>query len=188
MQVGGNFSKCTGLTGTHWAYSLLIAVITVPLGLVMRFIPVNDRETDFAAHRIDAWAAAMENKLAQLQQHQQTYGGPAHPAFAAGKVGAAANRFGSAASTAGSPVVGPRNGRGSHVAPASAGHAFVGLSDSPFAAAGAPHGSSGPLSSPAAVANPFYAAISSTPASPAEHAGGVSRHDRVAAARSGAGF
>jgi hypothetical protein len=48
VELAGGFAKTTGLSGMHWLYSILIAAITMPLGIVMRVIPVWDKPSDFA--------------------------------------------------------------------------------------------------------------------------------------------
>ena len=42
--------KTTGLSVTHWFISLGLAALTLPLGWVMRQIPVPSKPSDFAAY------------------------------------------------------------------------------------------------------------------------------------------
>lgn len=48
VEVGGNFVKTTGLSAADWGTSIGFAFITVPLGFLMRQIPVADNPADFA--------------------------------------------------------------------------------------------------------------------------------------------
>ena len=48
VEVGGNFVKATGLSAAHWGSSIGFALITMPLGFLMRQIPVADNPEDFA--------------------------------------------------------------------------------------------------------------------------------------------
>ena len=75
-QFSGRFVSCTGLTATHWLYSLLISTITWPLGVVMRLIPVRDNEHDFAAHYRETFDGAMALQLAGAEAT-----GVSHPAL-----------------------------------------------------------------------------------------------------------
>lgn len=84
VEFGGNFVKCTGLTPLHWLYSLLIAAITMPLGIVMRLLPINDRAADFAGHYIDAWEAT---QMGAYDGEVARRAGEPHPAFSSGKSG-----------------------------------------------------------------------------------------------------
>lgn len=64
-EFGGSFTKTTGLTPLHWVYSALIALITIPLGVAMRFIPVPDRPADFADFFANSFAQRMATELAR---------------------------------------------------------------------------------------------------------------------------
>lgn len=78
VQKGAGFVKSTGLTGQHWFYSLLIASVTLPLGVAMRWIPVADRQADSAHHYLEAWearqaeAASVAGLPAAVQAQQQS--------------------------------------------------------------------------------------------------------------------
>lgn len=58
----------------HWLYTIAMASITFPLGVLMRLIPVPDKPSDFADFYQQKFNAKMTAKLAD------TEGG--HPAFA----------------------------------------------------------------------------------------------------------
>jgi hypothetical protein len=73
VELGGNFTKTTGLIGLHWLYTLLLASLTLPLGVFMRFIPVSESPTAFADHYHASFAKRMLRKLAEM--------GDSHPAF-----------------------------------------------------------------------------------------------------------
>jgi hypothetical protein len=48
VQIGGRFTSTTGLTLTHWGWSFLLAAGTIPVGVLMRFIPVEENPASFA--------------------------------------------------------------------------------------------------------------------------------------------
>jgi len=48
VEFGGSFVKTTGLSATHWGYSIGLGALVLPLGILMRFIPVPSRPMDFA--------------------------------------------------------------------------------------------------------------------------------------------
>ncbi|CAK4193166.1 unnamed protein product [Aphanomyces euteiches] len=48
VQFGGNFTKTSPLDAKLWAFSVLIAVLALPLGVLMRFIPVQENPNSFA--------------------------------------------------------------------------------------------------------------------------------------------
>jgi Cation transporting ATPase, C-terminus len=79
VQFGGNFVHTTGLSAKDWGYTILISLITFPLGIVMRLIPVNDKASDYAEFYMTFFAKQME---VQLEQNRDT-----HPAFAKGANG-----------------------------------------------------------------------------------------------------
>lgn len=67
VELVGDFAKTTGLTGLHWLYSILLAAITLPLGLVMRWVPVWEKKSDIAAFyqaKVDAAMEALETTAA----------------------------------------------------------------------------------------------------------------------------
>jgi hypothetical protein len=62
VQFGGPFTKTTGLTSAHWLVSIGIAAITLPLGVIMRFIPVPSKPSDYAYHFQSDFAARMARR------------------------------------------------------------------------------------------------------------------------------
>jgi len=48
VEVGGTFTSCTGLTIEFWGWSFLLSAGTVPVGLLMRFIPGEEDPKSFA--------------------------------------------------------------------------------------------------------------------------------------------
>lgn len=101
VEFGSTFVKCTGLTPLHWLYSLLIALITVPLGIVMRLVPVNDRSADYAHHYIDAWETT---QIAAYDAEVARRAGEPHPAFSSGKSGKVRVAIDPSAPAAGLPL------------------------------------------------------------------------------------
>lgn len=49
VEFGGPFTKTTGLSPAHWGISIGLAAFTFPLGVVMRFVPVPPKRSDYAA-------------------------------------------------------------------------------------------------------------------------------------------
>lgn len=64
VEVGGQFVKTTGLTGMHWFYTVFLGGLAVPMGIVMRFIPVPKRESDFADTYTRWFNAELTTRLA----------------------------------------------------------------------------------------------------------------------------
>jgi hypothetical protein len=50
VEFGGPFTKTTGLSPAHWGISIGLAAFTFPLGVVMRFLPVPPKRSDYAAY------------------------------------------------------------------------------------------------------------------------------------------
>ena len=48
VQVAGSFTSCTPLTIEFWGWSFLLGFGTVPVGILMRFIPVREDPQSFA--------------------------------------------------------------------------------------------------------------------------------------------
>ena len=48
VEFGGKYTKCSGLSGNHWMITVLLGAISLPLGVLMRWIPVKDRKEDYA--------------------------------------------------------------------------------------------------------------------------------------------
>lgn len=64
VELGGRFVKTSGLTGTHWGYSIGLGLLSFPVGVLMRFIPVCVRDSDWA-HTYSRWFyAAMDARAA----------------------------------------------------------------------------------------------------------------------------
>lgn len=63
VEVGGNFTKTQPLTIDHWLETIGLGAISLPLGVLMRFIPVNQRPKDYADYYLkSAEEAAAEAK------------------------------------------------------------------------------------------------------------------------------
>lgn len=78
VEVGGDFTKTTGLSGIHWLYTILLGAIALPLGVLMRFIPVGERETDYAEYYLnksEASAAAAAPSSVKAHDVPATTGG-----------------------------------------------------------------------------------------------------------------
>ena len=56
VEFGGPFMKTTGLAPVHWGISIGLAAIAFPVGIVMRFIPVPPKHSDYAAFYQDEFA------------------------------------------------------------------------------------------------------------------------------------
>ncbi len=50
VQFFGAFTKTAGLSAEHWGFSIAIGAISVPLGVLMRFIPVQEDENTFRGY------------------------------------------------------------------------------------------------------------------------------------------
>jgi magnesium-transporting ATPase (P-type) len=50
VQFFGNYTKTAGLSLTHWGISIAIGAGSVPLGVLMRFIPVEEDENTFRGY------------------------------------------------------------------------------------------------------------------------------------------
>ena len=77
VEFAGSFIQCTGLTWRHWLMSIAISLITFPLGVLMRWIPIKDKESDFAEYYRADFDAAMARQLAEAAA-----AGNPHPALA----------------------------------------------------------------------------------------------------------
>jgi hypothetical protein len=49
VQVGGSFVQTAPLNGTQWITTILLGAIALPVGFVMRFIPVTEDPESFAS-------------------------------------------------------------------------------------------------------------------------------------------
>ena len=50
VQFFGNYTKTAGLSLTHWGISVAIGAGSIPLGVLMRFIPVKEDENTFRGY------------------------------------------------------------------------------------------------------------------------------------------
>jgi P-type Ca2+ transporter type 2C len=50
VEAFGGFTKTAGLTLFHWFISIAVGAVSVPLGIVMRFIPVEEDENTFRGY------------------------------------------------------------------------------------------------------------------------------------------
>jgi hypothetical protein len=48
VEVGGDFTKTSSLSAAHWGETMGLGAISLPLGILMRFIPVELRPKDYA--------------------------------------------------------------------------------------------------------------------------------------------
>ncbi|KAF0696122.1 Aste57867_13098 [Aphanomyces stellatus] len=48
VEFGGDFTQTASMTAAHWIFSVLIASISLPLGFLMRFIPIEEHPNAFA--------------------------------------------------------------------------------------------------------------------------------------------
>lgn len=48
VQYGGDFTKTAPLSTEQWIRTITLASVTLPLGIIMRFIPVSEDSNDFA--------------------------------------------------------------------------------------------------------------------------------------------
>ena len=65
VQYGKEFTQTSGLTGMHWLYTIALGAITLPLGVLQRFIPVPSRESDYADSFQQQFNKKMENRRLQ---------------------------------------------------------------------------------------------------------------------------
>lgn len=59
VELGGPIMRTTGLTPAHWGLSLGLAAVTFPLGVIMRYIPVPSKPSDYAALYQDEFAVSL---------------------------------------------------------------------------------------------------------------------------------
>ena len=50
VQLGGDFLQTCGLSSLHWGYAIGLSLLSFPIGVLMRLIPVKDRESDLAGY------------------------------------------------------------------------------------------------------------------------------------------
>jgi magnesium-transporting ATPase (P-type) len=53
VNFGGEFVKTSPLTGSQWLTSILYGLISTGVGILMRFIPVEEDENSFVTHDMD---------------------------------------------------------------------------------------------------------------------------------------
>ena len=63
VELGGVLFKTVGLTPLHWGYTIGLAALTLPMGVIARAIPSYDRPTDQASY-YRAWFNAKVAKTA----------------------------------------------------------------------------------------------------------------------------
>ena len=54
VQFFGNYTKTAGLSSVHWGISIAIGAGSLPLGILMRFIPVKEDEKTFRGYTFEA--------------------------------------------------------------------------------------------------------------------------------------
>ncbi|KAA0157310.1 hypothetical protein FNF27_05037 [Cafeteria roenbergensis] len=64
VEVGGEFTKTTGLEAAHWGWTILIGAFSLPVGLLMRVIPVDDSKADDATYWIQRTERQMDDAAA----------------------------------------------------------------------------------------------------------------------------
>lgn len=64
VEVGGEFTKTTGLAIEHWGWTILLGFISIPVGVLMRFIPVDNDPRDEADYWISTSQKQMDAALA----------------------------------------------------------------------------------------------------------------------------
>ena len=57
IEAFGSFTKTAGLPLSHWLISIAIGGLSVPLGILMRFIPVVEDENTFRGYSFENTAA-----------------------------------------------------------------------------------------------------------------------------------
>uniref|UniRef100_A0A7S2DNG1 Cation-transporting P-type ATPase C-terminal domain-containing protein n=2 Tax=Octactis speculum TaxID=3111310 RepID=A0A7S2DNG1_9STRA len=50
VQYGGDFTKTAPLDQTQWIHSVALGALTIPIGFLMRLIPVSENMNDFAGY------------------------------------------------------------------------------------------------------------------------------------------
>ena len=67
VEVGGDFTRTTGLSVEHWFETIGLGALSLIVGVLMRFIPVPERPSDFADMYLDytIFRGAMKKESAQ---------------------------------------------------------------------------------------------------------------------------
>ena len=60
----GSFTKTAGLTLAHWCITIAVGAVSVPLGVLMRFIPVTEDENTFRGYTFVKKEATEEDSKA----------------------------------------------------------------------------------------------------------------------------
>ena len=60
----GSFTKTAGLTLVHWCITIAVGAVSVPLGVLMRFIPVTEDENTFRGYTFVKKEATEEDSKA----------------------------------------------------------------------------------------------------------------------------
>jgi hypothetical protein len=67
IEFGGDFTGTVGLTQDEWVMTAMLGVVSLPLGLFMRLIPVKESESTFAVPKKEgARALERQNLLEKL--------------------------------------------------------------------------------------------------------------------------
>eukprot|EP01006_Ploeotia_vitrea_P050231 TRINITY_DN67432_c1_g2_i3.p1 TRINITY_DN67432_c1_g2~~TRINITY_DN67432_c1_g2_i3.p1 ORF type:complete len:1091 (+),score=67.69 TRINITY_DN67432_c1_g2_i3:58-3330(+) len=64
VNVAGEFMKVTPLNLTEWLVTMALGVVVIPLGMISRFIPIEEDEEDF----FDSTVPNAENKIAKQEE------------------------------------------------------------------------------------------------------------------------
>merc|ERR1711871_348224 len=62
VHVGGDFTKTTGLSSAHWGISIAVGIISLPLGIVMRFVPMEEDPKSFRGYTFDGSSSPPPNE------------------------------------------------------------------------------------------------------------------------------
>jgi magnesium-transporting ATPase (P-type) len=65
IQVGGEFVKTTPLTPAQWLITIALGAISLPIGFLMRFIPVKEDPDSFFDNSADTTTYGMINQIGQ---------------------------------------------------------------------------------------------------------------------------
>jgi len=64
LEAFGSFTKTAGLTLAHWCITIAVGAVSVPLGVLMRFIPVTEDENTFRGYTFVKKEATEEDSKA----------------------------------------------------------------------------------------------------------------------------
>jgi len=73
VQYGGEFVRTAPLNGDQWLKCILLGSLSLPVGGLMRLIPVKDRESDYAdvSPLVAAAVASRSTEKTQVAEHRQ---------------------------------------------------------------------------------------------------------------------